>query len=280
MVNCLRCGNPIIGRPKAKFCSVKCRAEAHGEIKRSSRTLLNCRQCNKPMTVSPSRVLRGQGKFCSRNCFLLASAAVKYKCLQCGKEIGRGKKHCSHTCAVRSRPPVAIDLRVCQACGKTFKRKAGCFGVVCSKKCWGQIIVRRGAIKTSGVGGKRDDLGGLYVRSRWEANYARYLNWLKEKGQIKDWEYEPETFEFKGIKRGARFYTPDFRIDWASGKTEYHEIKGYMDARSQTRLKRMAKYHPLIKLLLIQKKEMLEIYKAVGTMIPGWEQSKKRARGL
>ena len=26
--------------------------------------------------------------------------------------------------------------------------------------------------------GRRDDLGGLFVRSSWEANYARYLNFL------------------------------------------------------------------------------------------------------
>ena len=33
-------------------------------------------------------------------------------------------------------------------------------------------------------GGKREDLGGLYVRSAWEANYCRYLSWLIEQGEI------------------------------------------------------------------------------------------------
>ena len=44
----------------------------------------------------------------------------------------------------------------------------------------------------------------IYFRSRWEANYARYLQWLKDRGEIVDWEYEPETFWFEKIKRGVR----------------------------------------------------------------------------
>ena len=53
--------------------------------------------------------------------------------------------------------------------------------------------------------GKREDLNNLFVRSSWEANYARYLNWLVGLGEIKSWEYEPEEFEFKTIKKGNRF---------------------------------------------------------------------------
>lgn len=53
-------------------------------------------------------------------------------------------------------------------------------------------------------GGKRSDLG-IYVRSKWEANFARYLKWMVEKEEIKSWRYEPMSFEFRGIKRGTRF---------------------------------------------------------------------------
>lgn len=87
--------------------------------------------------------------------------------------------------------------------------------------------------------GTREDLG-IYVRSRWEANYARYLNWLKSLGEIRDWKYEPDTFEFADIKRGTRFYTPDFKITEKNGETVYHEVKGWLDQRSATKLKRMA----------------------------------------
>lgn len=40
-------------------------------------------------------------------------------------------------------------------------------------------------------GGIRPDLG-RYFRSAWEANIARYLNFLQKHGEIESWEYESE----------------------------------------------------------------------------------------
>ena len=128
-----------------------------------------------------------------------------------------------------------------------------------------QTVTRRGR------GGKRDDLDGLYLRSSWEANYARYLNFLLAHDEIVSWEYEPDTFEFEGIKRGTRFYTPDFKITNTDGSVEYHEVKGYMDARSKTKLKRMAKYHPDIKIVLINKPVYYAIARDIASFIPEWE---------
>ncbi len=91
-----------------------------------------------------------------------------------------------------------------------------------------------------------------YFRSTWEVLYARYLEWLKMKGEIMDWEYEPDTFWFESIRRGVRSYTPDFKVISENGH-EYHEVKGYLDSRSKTKLKRMAKYHPKDKVILIDK---------------------------
>lgn len=119
-------------------------------------------------------------------------------------------------------------------------------------------------------GGMRDDLG-IYVRSSWEANYARYLNWLVSIDEIKEWQYEPDTFEFVDIKRGVRFYTPDFRIMNRDNSIEYHEVKGYMDARSKTKLKRMAKYHPGVKLIVIDGTAYKALAKDVKRLIPEWE---------
>jgi len=118
--------------------------------------------------------------------------------------------------------------------------------------------------------GKREDLGGLYFRSAWEANYARYLTWLQETGNIQAWAFEPDEFEFVAIKRGTRFYLPDFRVTNNDGSIEYHEIKGYMDATSATKLKRMAKYYPDVKVILIDK----EGYRAIARQmrsLPNWE---------
>ena len=122
-----------------------------------------------------------------------------------------------------------------------------------------------------GKGGRRADLGNQYFRSRWEANWARYLNWLQSLGEIQSWKFEVDTFEFKAIKRGSRFYVPDFRVMNRNGSIEYHEIKGYMDARSATKLKRMKKYYPTVKLVLIGKSEYQAVATKVSKMIAGWE---------
>ena len=127
------------------------------------------------------------------------------------------------------------------------------------------------AVGSRSRGGTREDLG-FYVRSAWEANYARYLIWLQSHGQILKWEYEPTTFEFEAIKRGTRSYLPDFAI-WESDTedpTYYVEVKGWMDAKSKTKLKRMAKYNPDIVIRIVGAKE----YKALAkwkSMIPNWE---------
>jgi len=117
------------------------------------------------------------------------------------------------------------------------------------------------------------EIGGKskYYRSRWEANYARYLEWLKKIGEIKEWEHEPKTFWFEGVKRGTVSYLPDFRVTEANGSTEYHEVKGWMDDRSKTKLKRMKKYHPQVKLVLIDAKAYKALSKKIGGSIDGWE---------
>jgi hypothetical protein len=176
-----------------------------------------------------------------------------------------------------------VPRKLCELCGNAFyappsgiKRGQHRF---CSNSCrayhlahnknyWPQTHNRRG------FGGFREDLK-CYFRSCWEANYARYLNWLKEKKQIKSWEYESETFEFKNIKRGNRFYTPDFKIFYNDGRIERHEVKGYMDARSFTKLKRMKKNFPEIKIILIDKKYYYDIKNKIGRLIPNWENTKR-----
>lgn len=116
------------------------------------------------------------------------------------------------------------------------------------------------------IGGKRN-----YYRSRWEANYARYLNWLKENKQILDWKHEPTTFWFEGIKRGTMSYLPDFLVVNLNNSEEYHEVKGWMDDRSKTKIKRMAIYHPNIKLKVIDSKSYKSIAKTAQNLLKDWE---------
>jgi hypothetical protein len=44
-----------------------------------------------------------------------------------------------------------------------------------------------------------------------------------------------------------------------------------MDQRSRTAIKRMAKYHPTIKLLVIDSKAYRKIAREVSKLIPEWE---------
>jgi hypothetical protein len=117
------------------------------------------------------------------------------------------------------------------------------------------------------------EIGGIrkFYRSRWEANYARYLEWLRQRDQIAKWEHEPECFWFEEIRRGVRSYLPDFRVTLLSGEVEYHEVKGYMDRRSATKLKRMAKYHPEVKMVLIDAPKYHQIRAKMARLIGGWE---------
>jgi len=109
-------------------------------------------------------------------------------------------------------------------------------------------------------GGWREDLQ-RYFRSAWEANYARYLNFIGE-----PWEYEVKEWEFP-VKRGNRYYKCDFYLP---KKNEYHEVKGFMDKPSAVKLKRMAKYYPEVRVKVINKEEYQAISKAKG-LIPYWE---------
>ena len=114
-----------------------------------------------------------------------------------------------------------------------------------------QVVYVRGKPIYQGwatIGGKRH-----YFRSTWEIYYAVFLQELKDQKKIIDWFYEPDTFWFDKIKRGTRSYLPDFKVIHLSKEIEYVEVKGYMDKKSATKIKRMRIYHPEIKLRVVTK---------------------------
>lgn len=86
------------------------------------------------------------------------------------------------------------------------------------------------------MSGRRKDLGDIFFRSKAEANYARYLNFLRIK-----WQYEPKTFDFAKIRRGCVSYKPDFYLP---EEDRWIEVKGWFDAKSKTKLKRFKIYYP------------------------------------
>jgi hypothetical protein len=110
----------------------------------------------------------------------------------------------------------------------------------------------------------------MYLKSNWEKRYAYYLDFMKKHNHIIDWEYEPDTFWFEGIKRGTNNYKPDFKVLFPSGNYEYFEVKGFMDKKSATKIKRMAKYHPTIKLRVIDKVWFSTNGKILKKVIKNW----------
>lgn len=116
-------------------------------------------------------------------------------------------------------------------------------------------------------------VGGVksYFRSKAEANYARYLQYLKEQGKIKDWLHEPKTFWFEKIKRGCTSYLPDFQVINLDGTHTWHEVKGYFDPKSLTKIKRMGKYYPSEKVELVDSMIFNKQAQILSGVIPGWE---------
>ena len=98
-----------------------------------------------------------------------------------------------------------------------------------------------------------------FLKSSWELSYAQFLDKELADGKIVQWEYEPDTFWFERIKRGIRSYTPDFKVKHLNGKVEYHEVKGYLDSKSKTKLNRMRIYHPEITMKLIDRAAMKQL---------------------
>ena len=70
-----------------------------------------------------------------------------------------------------------------------------------------------------------------YFRSKWEANYALYLEYQKKHKLIKDYMYEPMWFDFTnfGVKHGATRYLPDFLVTNAkeAGSQQYQWLGFY-----------------------------------------------------
>lgn len=120
--------------------------------------------------------------------------------------------------------------------------------------------------------GRRADLGDIYFRSVREANVARYLEWLRLRGEITAWGYEVDTFYFDGIRRGCVSYRPDFKVWPSDGMPPYFiEVKAWMDQKSATKLRRMAKYHPDVRVDLMDRAAYAELARKLGPTIPGWE---------
>jgi hypothetical protein len=127
----------------------------------------------------------------------------------------------------------------------------------------------------SSSAGRAEDLGGKYFRSLWERNFARWLEWRLKRGEIAAWSYEPRTFWFEKIRRGTTSYKPDFRIDEHDGSHWWAEVKGWLDAQSKVRLRRMAKYFPDERVVVVAS-DWFRSNRNLALLVPNWERGEKR----
>jgi len=216
-------------------------------------------------------------------------------CKECGKEFESAnwnRKFCSSSCSSifnnKARKGFKDVILVCDNCGEEFNRmkcevkkmiKRNMKHSFCSMKCTqnfmkGQIRLntskavlkayKEGRLKPNKFknGGIRKDIG-IYVRSGWEANYARVLNYTGKK-----WKYEPEVFSVI-IEDKEYTYRPDFYLQ---DEDLWIEVKGYWaNKKAKQKFEEFSKHY---KTLLIGEKEYTELYKKYKSKIPKWEGRK------
>lgn len=233
-----------------------------------------CEYCRKRIPRDPklSRTQWGQRQYCNNRCRgakeRIQDGLTKYQ--RWAKKRGMLKRGTpewierirARTSEAMLRPDVNAKIRKARASlTEEHRRKVSdALAGKLPKNMWfgsnSYANIQRGDYETS--------KGTTYFRSKWEANYALFLDFLVGKKEIKDWEYEPDCFVFDEVKFGTRSFLPDFKIINNDGSFEYHEVKGYMDAKSKTKLKRMAKYYPATKVVLIDSAYYHALEKKLG----------------
>jgi len=108
------------------------------------------------------------------------------------------------------------------------------------------VRVMRNQPITATVGGQT-----CRFRSKFECNWARYLQWLTDRGVIQGWQYEVDLFLFPGEITAPVQYRPDFKVTEAGGVICYEECKGYHDGATNKKFQRMAKHHPDVEMELV-----------------------------
>lgn len=118
--------------------------------------------------------------------------------------------------------------------------------------------------------GYRPDLGRVF-RSALEADTARLLNALQQRGLVRRWEYESRVLRFPGQRGRVRGYLPDFWVETSDGQMWLIETKGKLDPRSrrQVELARAAGFR-----VVVLRREGLERladrFLGKGLRLPNW----------
>ena len=277
--DCLYCGKEFktTKHHHVVYCSHLCANNATAK-RRQRRTIIICQYCGNNFEVTNGDLkYRGVVKYCSRECFNNANKVKDIKCKSCGikfKPKRKSQSFCSVKCVNKCRAGSKLSTeainKVKEAMAKPEVKKK--LSKLNSRKRKPMTYKHKAKISNSLVGKMPSNIDShnhykhirsgkykigdkvIFFRSRWEANYALYLDFLIKQKQILSWEYEGEVFIFDKIQFGTRSYRPDFKVVKNDNKIEYHEVKGQMDKKSKTKLKRMEKYYPEVTIKLIDAK--------------------------
>ena len=184
---CLNCGKKILRSPgqiksgHGKYCSKECSVEYR--IKRSigsgnpawrgGKSKCICKTCGKEFKVNPSRIKRGQGKYCSSKCRHIGVAKTNHKL--------RGRNNCS-----------------CPVCGTGFHRKPSyirkLLHTYCSLKCY--------SINKEG-----ENLGDN--NPNWKGGIKPVASILRATDQYEKWRHAVfirDNFKCRVCKEGGRIH--------------------------------------------------------------------------
>jgi len=216
------------------------------------------KECRKVFEVVPSN----SKIYCSQSCAALVNNAKRGPMSRAQKiKIARaltGRK--SPHAGIIKIPRVEV---VCAnpKCRKVFLKERWMKKKFCSNKCAMKVI---GGKPTSpkaarGKAGIRKDISEtIYFYSRWETNLARLFNHLGIK-----WIYQPRTFDLGSQNYTPDFYLPDYDV--------YIEVKNFLWKYSKIRDRKFRKLYPDINLILLLKKDYLELEKKYSHLIKNWE---------
>lgn len=109
-------------------------------------------------------------------------------------------------------------------------------------------------ISTEGI---RKDLGDTKLRSAWEANIARILNYKNIK-----WSYEEKTFMQDTLP-----YLPDFFLDDGT----IIEVKGFWDNDSIAKVEALMRTKQVTNYLIVDSDMYKDLYEIYSNILPNWE---------
>lgn len=139
--------------------------------------------------------------------------------------------------------------------------------VLSEKKCGANIVsIRRKYISSLNQ--------VCCLDSNYEYDYALYLDYLYDSGEIAGWIRNTTQFgfseEIEVRGRKQRSYRPDFLVFLKDGSYEIHEVKGWMNDRSKTVLEQFSKDYSTLTLKIITKDDILSLQSNFQNKLWGW----------